>query len=180
MMLNGRPSTLRLILPSICLMEALTVFEGERKRHGRRLELFGEQLAEVKRNLTSERVPSLFGHLNQARTETDELFKEYTARLFEALDTLGSEAELIHPSPEILIDSRRNVFIDDDPTDNLILACILDHSRRHPSNSKVFLSENRRDFDTNQRANRALRESGVRYFADASKFLQWHRARPEE
>jgi len=161
-------------------MEALGVFEAEEKRHRRRLVSIAEHLAEVRRNVVSPLIPSLVDHLNRASAEADDLFQDYTDRLFLALEVLGSDAELIHPSPEILIESRRNPLIEDDPTDNLILACILDHSRELPSGSQAFLSENRRDFDINEKARLALREAGIKYFADASKFLQWHAARPEE
>ncbi len=79
--------------------------------------------------------------------------------------------------PEILATSLTKTPIED-PTDNLILASILDHSKNHPSETKIFLSENRRDFDINLKAKLALEESGIRYFADASKCLEWHRTQP--
>ena len=34
----------------------------------------------------------------------------------------------------------------DDPTDNLILYCILAHARSHPPSRKAFLSGNSKDF----------------------------------
>jgi hypothetical protein len=159
-------------------MEALSVLEGEKKRHRRWLDALEQQLREVERNVLSPLTPSLANHLDRAIDEGALLFKEFEARLFRALEILGSGAELIHPTPEILRSSRADVLIKD-PTDNLILSCILEHSKNHPSETKIFLSENHKDFDTNSRANSALREAGVRYFADASKCLEWHQAQPD-
>ena len=164
-------------MPSVCLMEALSVYEGERKRQKQWLEMLGQQLGEVKRNVLSPLVHSLANHLGQARSEGDDLHEEYRTRLFHALEVLGSIAELIHPTPEILASSRSKVLIPDS-TDNLILASILDHSKNYPSETKIFLSENRRDFDINPGAKLALQDSGIRYFADASKCLEWHESRP--
>jgi len=58
------------------------------------------------------------------------------------------------------------------------LASILDHSKNHPSETKIFLSENRRDFDINLEASLTLREAGIGFLADASKCLAWHQSRP--
>ncbi|WP_435008942.1 PIN domain-containing protein [Tundrisphaera lichenicola] len=176
--LSKPPPSLRLIIPSICLMESLSVLEDERKRHRRRLDALEQHLREVGRNVVSSHVPSLKAHLDRAIEEGNALSEEFEARLFQALEILGSGAELIHPSPEILRASRANVLIED-PTDNMILACILDHSKNHPSESKVFLSENRKDFDANVRARLALRGAGIRYFADAAKCLEWHGTQSE-
>jgi hypothetical protein len=158
-------------------MEALLVYEGERKRHRQWLDSLGQQLNEVRRNVVSPLIPSLSDHLIQTRTQGADLHNDYKARLFHALDVLGSVAELIHPTREILAASRSKPPIED-PTDNLILASILDHSKNYPSETKTFLSENRRDFDTNTRARLALQGSGIRYFADAAKCLEWHKSRP--
>lgn len=164
-------------MPSVCLMEALSAFEDEEKRHNRWFDSIGQQAREVRRNVVSPLIPSLANHLVQGQAEGATLFEEFETRLFLALEVLGSTAELIHPTPEILTSSRSNILIEE-PTDNLILASILDHSKNHPSETKIFLSENRQDFDTNSKAKLALEASGIRFFADASKFLEWHRAQP--
>jgi hypothetical protein len=158
-------------------METLSVLVDEQKRQNRWFDAIGQQLREVKRNVISPLIPSLAGHLDQGQSEGVDFFKEFKGRLFHALDVLASTAELIHPTPGILALSRSDVLIDD-PSDNLILASILDHSKNHPSETKIFLSENRRDFDINSEANVALRKSGLRYFADAAKCLEWHESRP--
>ncbi len=65
-----------------------------------------------------------------------------------------------------------------DPTDQLILTTILDESPIHPTARKAFLSENRNCFDK-PAIKQALIDSGIRYFASAANFLQWHDAQTE-
>jgi hypothetical protein len=67
----------------------------------------------------------------------------------------------------------------DDPTDNLILTSILDHAGSRPSEGKVFLSENRKDFNENLLAKLELEKAGINYFAQASRFLEWHKSQSE-
>jgi hypothetical protein len=159
-------------------MEALSVFEDEKKRHRRRVEAIEQQYLEVRRNVVSPFSPSIAADLNRVQRQTEFLFDDFRDRLLEAIEILGSTAELIHPTPEILRASRADVLIED-PRDNLILASVLGHAKNHPSETKIFLSENRKDFDINTGAKLALRGGGLRYFADASTCLEWHRARPE-
>jgi len=174
-----QPRPFRLIIPSVCFMEAYSVFNGEQKRHQGRLKFFDEQMNEVKRSVTSSHKLVKF-HLEQARTQVDDFFETYSYLFHQTMEALIVRAELIHPSAEILMTSLRRDIIIDDRTDNLILTCILDHAKNVPSETKAFLSENRKDFHDNDRARLALQEAGIKYFADASKFLQWHGARPEE
>ena len=96
-----------------------------------------------------------------------------------ALDALGSTPRLIHPTPAILAISLDDPLIDD-PTDNLILASILRSCADHPSEAKVFLTENRKDFD-HESVPRSLpsRRPASDISPTPSKFLEWHRAQPE-
>ncbi len=160
-------------------MEACSVFEDEKKRHRRRLDFLEQQSREVGRNVLSALATSLANHLAQASAESEPVFDEFEARLFQALNVLASTAELIHPSPEILRSARDHPLIED-PTDNLILASILAHAKNQAPGAKVLLTENRKDFGKNGKASDALRDSGVGYFAEPSKFLEWHRARPDQ
>jgi hypothetical protein len=64
-----------------------------------------------------------------------------------------------------------------EPTDNLILASIVEHSKKYPAETKILLSENRRDFDINPEAKKSLADCSIDYFADAAKCLDWHQRR---
>jgi hypothetical protein len=62
--------------------------------------------------------------------------------------------------------------------DNLILHCILDHSRRQPAASKAFLSGNSLEFSRPE-VQAALKAGGIdKYFSEAKNALGWYRSRP--
>jgi len=72
--------------------------------------------------------------------------------------------------------SLKTRLIEKDPTDNLILHCILAHASLHPTEVKVFLSGNTRDFGT-QEVQAALHNASVNlYFARTQDLLGWLRA----
>jgi len=177
-LLSRANPAIRLVIPAVCFMEAFSAFEAERARHNRRVGEREQQIVQLKRNLISPRIQPLISNLARSIVELRELFNEFQGRLFEAFDHLRSSAEFIDLAPALLGASLGSVLIDD-PTDNLILSCILHHAASHPEAIKAFLSENRRDFDQKPYPKAALEAAGVKYFADASKFLQWHAARPE-
>jgi hypothetical protein len=168
----------RLIMPSVCVMEAFSAFEDERKRHNRLVGELEKEIGKYGRNVISPRISPLIEHLNRTIDELQEVFNDFWGRLYGAIGILRSEAELIGLDSEILGESLSRPLIDD-PTDNLILISILSHAASHSSERKAFLSENRKDFDEKPYPREALKAAGVKYFAQASKFLEWHRSQSE-
>lgn len=74
--------------------------------------------------------------------------------------------------PDILSASLENELITD-PTDNLILHCILDHAKTSLNDQKVLLSGNSKDFGTKE-IKGILQEAGIqRYFVKTEDFLGW-------
>lgn len=66
----------------------------------------------------------------------------------------------------------------DEPTDKLILNCILNHARSHLTEVKVFLSGNTNDFGKRE-VQEALQDAGVNYyFGSTQAFLDWLRSQP--
>jgi hypothetical protein len=66
----------------------------------------------------------------------------------------------------------------DDPTDDIILATIIDHAQRHPAEEQVVLTGNSKHFDTAE-VRAALRNVGIdHYFSRTEAFLGWFRAQP--
>jgi hypothetical protein len=159
-------------------MEAFTAFSTERSRHNRLIEEFERQIKQLERNVVSSRIQNLIDHLARSVTEFREIFNDSRTRLNDAIETLRNSAEMIGLTPEILGSALTQPLIEDS-TDNLILMSILDHARSRPSDSKVFLSENRRDFDDQLSSRRALEDAGIKYFARASNFLEWHKSQSE-
>ena len=101
------------------------------------------------------------------------LINDINARLFAALDLLATKIEMIPLTPDILRESLNSIFIEEDPTDNLILHCILNRARLHPNEVKVFLSNNTKEFGL-LKVRDALREVGItKYFSRTEDFLGW-------
>ncbi len=165
-------------MPSVCIWEALTTFEGALKRHITLILELERQIREFNRNKVSTRIGPLVDHLEQSVAELGELFNESKTRLIAAIEKLRTSAELIGLSSSILDDGLNRPLIND-PTDSLILASLLDHANSNGSTEKNFLSENRRDFDEQAYPRAALQAANVKYFELASRLLEWRRSQTE-
>jgi hypothetical protein len=159
-------------------MEAFSAFEEERKRHNRFVGELEGHIRQLERNVVSPRIQTLIDHLRRSVVELQAIFNDSQSRLFEAVENLRTRAELIGLTPEILETTLTRLLIDD-PTDNLILTSILDHAGSKPSEGKVFLSENRKDFNENLLAKVELEKAGIKYFSQASNFLGWNKSQSE-
>jgi hypothetical protein len=171
----------RIALPEICIMEAWSAFEDERRRRNRFTDELRLQAGQMRRDRTSVHAAALLGHLERAIDENDELLPDITQRLRETLEKLGglragySGVELVRLTKTALTGSlTRQVMAE--PTDGLILAVIADHARRHKIQRKAFLSANSRDFGAAE-VRAVLASAGIdHYFANTEAFLGWFRA----
>lgn len=167
------PTSVNIAIPDICCMEALSALEDEIKRRNR---FFGEmqkQISQLKRDKTSPSAQSLVFHLEESLTENEGLLNDINARLFNALDLLVTKVEMIQLTAQILRENLDSIFIEEDPTDNLILNCILNHAHLQPNQVKVFLSNNTKEFGLPS-VQDALREVGItKYFSRTEDFLGW-------
>ena len=170
-LLASPPPSVRLAIPSICYMEAFSVLEAERKQRRVFLEGIKSRVREVGRDITSAHAGKLSALLQETMVEHDYLHQDVEDRLSGTLEALASSAEMIPLAPAAIADSIRNPLMTD-PTDNLILNCILHHARSAPGGPKVLLSGNSKDFG-NADIVAALGGAGVAYFARAGAFLGW-------
>jgi hypothetical protein len=167
-------SDIHVVLPEVCLMEALKWFESERKARDRFHADLRKQTHEAKRDRVSELAPDLASHLELSLVRSDEYLGYMELRLYETIDSFARDGELIHLTYDILDDFMDINYIDD-PSDNLILHCVAHHARKHPQEKKAFVSDNTKDFkDPGVEA--FLRKIGVKYFARAEAALGWLRA----
>ncbi len=174
--------TLRLALPAVCVMEAWSVFEDERRRRNSFGNTLNSQLSQMRRDLTSVHAKALLQNLEQALTENLDLLGDIERRLRTTLERLAGLQEGF-PAAEIIPLSATTFIhsipkgLTDDPTDNLILAVIQEHALQHPDEDKAFLSGNTRDFDTPE-IRALLAATGIAdYFARTDAFLGWFGAR---
>jgi predicted nucleic acid-binding protein len=166
------PEGLRLAIPQVCFMEALAVSQRVEKQKSRLTNRLEREIAQVRRDLTSPNARDLLPLLERANIANQELIKDVSTRLFDAIHLLGQTAELITISGAILDASQESVHIADN-ADNLILHCILSHARSDPQTTKIFLTENRKDFGTTLVQDQ-LQSAGVdKTFWRTNDFSQW-------
>jgi len=168
-----------LAIPAVCYMEAFSALENDRLHRNRFKDQIEQQISQLKRDTTSAHARSLLAHLEQSRIETDLLLNDIHRRLFEVTDQLRVRVEMIGLTPELLRESLTTTLLRE-PTDQLILTCILGHARQHPDPDKTFFSGNFKDFDSPE-ARAALTQAGItRYFRSAATLLEWLMTRSEE
>jgi len=174
MLLRDLSSSVQLVIPSICYMESLSALEDELKRQNYFKEQLSRQISETKRDVTSEQVASLSFHLEESLIYYRHRIDEIKFRLREAIYMLSQNAEMIVLNTEIIEASLNTTIIEKDPTDNLILHCILSHARLRPTETKAFLSGNVKEFRKLPEVQEALREAGItKYFSRTEDCIGW-------
>ncbi len=171
-LLDAVSASVRVAIPSGCYMESFSAFEDERKRrHSFRSEL-DKQIGQLRRDTTSANAGTLLRRLEESRIANDQLLNDVQARLFQVVERA---AEVLEPIPETtaIIRNAISSSLIADPTDNLILSAILDHASRFPGAAKALLTDNTKDFDT-QEVKSALAAVGVdRLFRSVANLLGW-------
>jgi hypothetical protein len=131
------------------------------------------QISQLNRDQTSEDASYLLRLLEDSKIKNEDWLNDIQTRLITALEQLAERTEMIHLTSNILQESLNTPLIEKDPTDNLILHCILDHARQNFTDTKVLISGNTKDFGTSE-VQEALHNAGiVKYFASTRSFLGW-------
>ena len=172
-LIDNPPNNLKIALPNICCMEALSVLESEIKRYRSVSDMYQFESKQLLRNRLSETAQSLAQKLQQARLDNDQVLLEMRSRLRETLNRLADCAKLIPLTNDILKWNGENFTIIPEPTDNLILACILADARLYPENQKVLLSGNSRDFQSEAVKPYLAAVNITNYFTTTQTFLGW-------
>jgi len=178
-LLQDIPLSVRLVIPSICYLEALSLWEEKKEYSKQFQEKLNNQINDSARDNTSVHAQSLLFHLQQSYLLSDSRLNDIQNRLSQAIDQLLSKAEMITLSTDILREISETTLINpetflikNDLMDNLILHCVIAHAHFHPTENKVFLSGNNNDFGK-QDVKRALHDAGVKYFICTEDFLGW-------
>lgn len=145
-LLLNTPSSVVIAIPSVCFMEALSASEADLKYRRRFIDEMRLRLSDAKRNTTSQYARSLAFHLEQAIDENKELLKEVESNLISAVNQLSTKAEIIALNTDMVQASLQS-SLTQEPTDQLILNCIVNHANLHLTEAKVFLSGNTKDFN---------------------------------
>jgi hypothetical protein len=162
----------RVVIPSGCYMESFSAFEDEQKRRNWFSNELDQQIAQLRRDITSANAASLLANLEQSRIANDKLLDDVLARLFTFVDQAAPCFDQLQPSPGIIHNAVTNMLIPD-PTDNLILHSILADAHARPGDTKALLTGNTRDFSTPD-VDTALKAAAInKHFTSVAATLGW-------
>lgn len=166
-------ASVRVAIPSGCSMESLSAFEDEQKRRNWFRAELDKQIGQLRRDTTSANADTLLRRLEESRIANDDLLNDVQARLFQFVDRAADILESIPETPAVIRRAVTEMLIPD-PTDNLIIHSILDHARRFHGATKTLLTDNTRDFNTED-AQAALAGAGIldRPFRSVTNVLGW-------
>lgn len=184
-LLQHTPPSVRLAIPSICYMEALSIWHKEKEYSQQFQRELDKQINDSARDNTSAHAKSFLFYLEQCRLSNKLRLNDIQSRLYQAIDELLSKAEMLTLTAEVVREisevtliEPETALIKNDLMDNLILRCIIRHADLHSTEDKVFLSGNSKDFGK-QNLQEALRNVGIdKYFIRAQDFLGWLQSQP--
>lgn len=178
-LINNPPANLEIAIPSICCMEALSVIEVEKKRRRTLSNQYMVESQQLARDRISTNAQDLAQILEQAQINNKKVAKDRENLLRQTLNRLADCAELIPLTNDILKWNLENFTVIPEPTDNLILACILADATLYPENQKVLLSGNSRDFQTEGVKQYLAAANVTNYFKTTQTFLGWFNTQAE-
>ncbi|WP_242044527.1 PIN domain-containing protein [Anabaena azotica] len=184
--LNNYNPSLKIVIPDICFIEALSTFEKERQNRQEFNRELNIQYNKAFRDINSPNAQNLMQYLQQTIIFNNKILDDITFRLKQVIISLIDKAEIINMNSAILADltektligsdsdsDSEKLLIQNDLMDNLILQCILNHAKSDTQGIKVFLSGNTKDFDK-PKVQEALRNAGIsKYFTRTQDFLGW-------
>jgi hypothetical protein len=83
---------LQLVIPAVCLKEAVSAVEAVTKPHNRLVGELEQQVRQLERNVVSPRIQTLIDHLTRSVIEFTAIFNDTQSRLVDAIETLRTSA----------------------------------------------------------------------------------------
>lgn len=184
-LLRNPPSSVSIFMPEICSVETISTYKVEEKNALYFEEYIKKKMRDIRRYIISTHAQSLLQQLDQSMIESTALINDIKSRLYDAVENLNSQAQIIYLDKSSLkslcqttLAEPENLLIKNDIIDNLILQCIISPADL-PSNTrekKAFISGNSKDFNT-LKVKESLRNSGIRYFTITKHLLDWFHSR---
>lgn len=173
-LLKSPPPGITILMPSVCYMEALIAFEGEKKRRKTFVQALDVEINEARRNLYSCDAKSVVNFLENAKIANDRLFNELQDKLVHIFDLIANNVHLIHPETNTIQKSFNQPILTSEKElrDDFILQCILTHAEHNQEKSKIFISSNTKQFNQ-LRVQNLLQQAGITYFSSTQNFLTW-------
>ena len=174
-LLTSPADRVKLALPDVCVMEAISAFDWKRGERTKLAAELGTQLTQLRRSIEIPTAQRLARQLTEADSTNDEFLSELFSRLDDYVLRLIQRAELIPLSEAVILHQMQlSQETELDRDDALILASILGHSKADTVQSKAFLSGNINDFGKRDVSDLLLR-SGIKHFRSTDLALGWIR-----
>lgn len=170
-LLQNTPSSLRIVVPSICFVESLTTLEQEEKYNLDFLRQLDIQINQAERD-NSDNTRLLLFHLEQSRTSFLQRTNEVKERFDIAFNQLAMKSEMITLTTGIFQGTLNRAIFEKHIIDKIILEWIIFHAGLHPNENKLFLSSNSKEFGRRE-VIEVLRDSGIQYFNKTQNFFSW-------
>ena len=172
-LLNSSSSDIHLILPSVCVMEAISAFDWKRIERNRLKDELDRQLKQLQRSANVQSAQKLAGELTRADLTNAQLLSELFQRLDSYLSRIAQRAELIPLSGEIIQQELKLISETElDRDDALILASVVAHSKDVTAEKKAFLTANVRDFQK-QPVRAILTKANLKLFNSTERVIEW-------
>jgi predicted nucleic acid-binding protein len=178
-LLSSSKADVRLVLPSVCLMEAISAFDWKRIERNRLKDELDKQLLQLQRSINVQTAQQLATELAQADLTNTRLLSDLFQRLDDYVMRVADRAELIPISADVVRHEARIVHETElDRDDALILASILSHSENQPGAKKAFLTGDIKDF-LKQPVRVLLNNAGIKLLSSTENALGWTLERTE-
>ncbi|MBD2772845.1 PIN domain-containing protein [Iningainema tapete] len=171
-LLRNTPSSVRLVIPSICFVEALTTLDQEEKYNQDFIRRLDIQINEAGRVQSDQNAKLIVNILKQSKVSLLDRINDIKQQFATAFNQLTSKAEMITLNPDILQESLARNILTKHTIDKLILECIIYHARSYPHEVKVFLSSNSKEFGQPE-VTEILTNVNVEYFSKTKNFIGW-------
>jgi hypothetical protein len=168
------PDNIKFMIPSICLMESLIAIEREEKRTQSFTQNAKIEINEAQRSKEITNAQFFANYLKLSLIDYEEMSSNFEIRLLNLLEYFNNYSELIEPSFEMLKNTLNNPLFNrkKERRDNFILQVILNHAENNLAITKVFFSENSKEFG-NTNLQSTFASLGINYFSNISSLKDW-------
>jgi hypothetical protein len=168
------PPEIRMLIPSVCYMEAFSSFEDISKTYNGRADGMKRFADAARRDVIPGPASKVSSLLDAARLMELKHFNDVQSRFYEAVDNVARYAETIQLDIHVLQRSLTQKLLNkESPTDNLILHVIGEHAQRFGVANRAFVSDNKKDFQDDVDVADYLNNCSICYFRRLQDAIGW-------
>lgn len=155
-------------------MESLVAIEREEKRSQSFDQSAKIEINEAKRCKELDRSQSFANYLELSLIDYDKTLRDFRKRFLNILAYLKAHGELIESNIAMLEKTFDQPFLQgkNERRDDFILQVILAHAENNLTQSKVFFSENTKEFG-NSNLQQTFASLNINYFSNVSNLKAW-------